>query len=81
MGHSVTTSAKTGLWDVVYLTRSVPHDEVKKKAVGDQSKLTVKITVMVMIFPDGGYNQGSHFVDILYNAKHTHTHTHTKVHD
>lgn len=45
----------------------------KIKAVGDQSKLTVKITVMVMIFPDGGYNQGSHFVDILDCAKNTHT--------
>lgn len=28
---------------------------------------------MVMIFPDGGYNQGSHFVDILDCAKNTHT--------
>lgn len=57
------------------MVRSVPRDEMytmKWFPVRDQIKLTMKITVMMMmmIFPDGSYNQQSHFVQIIDFAKH-----------
>lgn len=63
--------------------QSVLQDEmntVKWFPVRDQTQLTMKIIVMLsmMISPDGGYNQGSHFEHTENCAKKTHTHIYKK---